>query len=211
VGLAAAGLLGVSTCRPAAPRVARSPSCHVAQPIPVCEGDDGRDALTIEQTLSRANDGQAVRVRGRLVLGAGCCASCSPCRIYLALAPEGTGTITPPSGPLALLTSEESVHQQASFQDIGYMSFPGRCLWTRSEGYCCDWDVSGQLVVASGHLLPSPKASSVPSADFSNVCDPSPSLAARPGDLGCFLQAPWRHDLDQVMGFAVTRACQLRE
>src|SRR4051812_5832904 len=107
----------LTTCAVQPPMVVRSPSCLTQQRLPLCR-ESARNAMTPDEVVASDPKVQvSVQLRGRLVLGAGCCDPCGPCFVHLGLAREDDASVTPNKGPFVLLTSESSNRAGNPFED----------------------------------------------------------------------------------------------
>jgi hypothetical protein len=186
------------------PAISRSPSCAPKRVIPRCSAD--RAALSVaEHVAAESSPGQIVRIQGRLVPGAACCYG-SNCTLSLGLLSAEGESLTPGAGPLVLLTALEGPDRS----HFGAFDDPHVACAARfdAEGgpnstHCCELDVSGQLVIASGPTTRTP--SPIPPFRDAQVPGDMPTTS-----LPCTVSAPWRKDWSELRAIAVTDLCELR-
>jgi hypothetical protein len=183
--------------------ISRSPSCAPKRVLPRCSAD--QTALSVAEHVAKSTLGQVVRVRGRLVPGAACCYG-SNCKLALGLAPENAESMTPGAGPLVLLMALEGSDRSlfGAFDDP-HVACPARFDATSGPNstHCCELDVSGQLVIASGPIARTP--SPIPPFQDAQVPRDMPTAS-----LPCTVSAPWRKDWSELRAIAVTDLCELR-
>jgi len=203
-------LAALTACAPAPPpaKMTAEPSCPSPRALPRCMGG-GPSTSTERYVAGPSAQGERVRVEGRLVPGAACCLSnCSNgCWLSLGLVPLKERVLTPASGPLVLLTIIDKYGQgfnsPAGGNDVpitcsGRFDYQGK----RDGSYCCELEVSGQPVIATGRAVPAPRVFT--GAPF---CMPT-DLDMPPTTPACEVGAPWRTDWSQLQAIAVEEMCE---
>jgi hypothetical protein len=198
------------SCGAPRPRVDPSPSCRTAQPLPACSEGEDAGAVDIDSLPATFGPQQMVRVRGRLVLGGATVCECRSCLISFGLASLGADSVMPRKGALLLLTAERW-QDDCPFEDpaMGSSIFPGICRWSEKTGYCCPWDVSGQVIVLTGYRVPPPPFDMRPGGPLGRYCQRDERIMPASRCSPRRFEAPWRSDERPVGAFVVRRACQM--
>lgn len=190
---------------PPAPRMRADPSCPAGRALPHCAAPGEFSSVSKLVTAGVAPN-TVVQVEGRLVPGARCCDNTCPphCVVQLALVDATEPALTPSSGPLLLLTVADRYGW--GFSEQNYAKPPITCdLRSNVEGrpatYCCDADVSGQLVRVSGRVVPVAHVTTLEPGCKKQ--EPEMALMATE----CQLSASWRSDWSQARAITVDEWC----
>jgi hypothetical protein len=201
VVLAALALALDCTPAPPPPRLLPAASCPAGRALPPCRARE--KAVSVRELASAAIvPGSSVQVEGRLVPGARCCRDgCPPsCSVQLALVDETEAALTPSEGPLVFLTVADKLGQDFTTQLNAKL--PVTCAEAERAGkYCCEADVSGQLVRVSGRARPRPTVTTTEPLCMMRDLDMPPAAPA------CQISASWRSDWSETRAVAVEEWC----